>query len=827
MRCFIFEALGLMICLAICISCAQKQNLPIYPSHELPSNPASDDSGQKHLWGLWEVEFNPEAESIEIIPIRIADFTCNVTKFLQPPAGKISNLKIVIKDQSKFITEGLLDVVVTLTHPFPGLPFYTGFDVIGVFINHGDTLSKYDTSVNYALGHDTARLLNADGLTRWYNPTEFTAQGIFGYTEGALGTKGILFSGIINGYKYFADELGADDEISEYFHNPSNIEKRGMFSSGSSNSRLYKLRFPIQSGSPILTFQYAVIASWEPPAFNPPQNIPGDFPPSANAREPVYLSIKDNGSTLYYTSGGGGGTLKISAELFDWGAATNINGILGEFSKIVIESPSAEIPGGYAEFTPADFVPFIQPSTAISSVADIEFDGVVPTSGEDVIFLITVVAKENETYEQGFNVPIPTAPLANYFIFSVPVGDNPCGNFNVTGTVPSSVKSGLEYPDFKVLGENFINGPNLSVAIMDGSTVLLEGKSVAFVSSSTIQCSFNLCGIKPGGYMLKVTNGCEPISTKSISFTIEPDPLKNIVLRGGVKPADLGICAASGEPYVQFVDGQLWVYNKDYSAGAHQITSPPINSAINRVAVQNPASDQTYGEATMCIKEVPSQFIFERDKMSQWGGISSGTGFMLDVFAIYNNTRHYYVRYSPTPNPTLSCTRRTISGIHGGNTTSYSQIGAGPGLVNVEAVVGMDWVGPLPVNLGGWMYFLEANPDYSVERINYNDQSPPGTHALTHNKTFFGTKGDADDQLNDPRDIAADLNYRIFILDKYSNGQPVVKIYNSDLQLLGKVGDSISISGDPLRIDIDDGDGEIHVAHTNGVSVFRPCEIPL
>jgi hypothetical protein len=770
------------------------------------------------LWGYWNVGIDPAAGRVDIIPLRGAEFTCNVTMFLQPPAGKIANLKIKITDLTQFFDQGKIDVEVTLVHPFPGLDMYTGFDVLGVFVHDGDTIGKYDSTIMYARGADVGKLLNADGYTRWYNPGEFPESGLLGFTEGALGNKAVGFSATINPYKCFADGLDADADLTDFLHQAGVIDGRCAFRSTSSNTRLYKLQFPMGGSEPYLIFQYAVVASWEPPVPTPPVNIPGDFPLNANMREPFQLSVIDNGSELWYTGGVGGGTLRMKAELFDWQASTNPSGILGEFSRIVIESPNADIPGGYAEFTPADFAPFIQPSTAISSVAEIEFEGVAATGPNNVEFLVTVVSKDGDTFDQGFGVPVPSSPLASYFRFEVPVVTSPCGNFNVTGAVPPSVASGSSYTGVTVHGESFVDGSNLAIDIMDGTTIVAHGTSIAYVDSGELTCDFDLCGVVPGDFQLRVTNGCDPISYGSIPYAIDPDPLKNISLHGGVQIADLGICGMSHESYVQFTDGQLWIYDQDYSTGEYKIT----NVGLDRVAPLDPAAGQTGGEASMgsTTNASAGQYIYQRDSNSMW--VAGYAGLMLDVFVIYDNTRHYYMQDEGT---SLLCTRRT-SIAHGGNLTSYSYVGTGPGYVNVAAVKGIGSVGDLPENLSAWYYVLEGAPEFSVERINY-DSVAPGAHNLNKDQTFFGTQGDGHNQLNDPKDIAGDLDYHVFILDVYSTGQPVVKVYNSDLGYIGEFGDNWSISGTPLRLDVDDVSGYVHVAHTNGVSVFRPCEIPL
>lgn len=824
-----FKCCILLIYAVFSVSCANSGSSPVFPqSSNQTQQIKSSDTSSRHLWGYWNVLIDPASGNVELTPLRNAEFTCNVTMFLQPPAGKISNLGIKITDLSQFNDQGLLDVEVTLTHPFPGLTMYTGFDVLGVFINHGDTKSNYDSGVYYARTTNVARLLNADGYTRWYNPTEFTAKGLLGFTEGALGNKGMGFTATINPYKYFANGLGVNDSLTEFLHDPNTISNRCLFSSTASNKRLYKLQFPIVGGAPYLTFQYAVIASWEPPIAQPPQNIPGDFPLSANIREPFLLSLEDNKSTLYYANGVGGGTVKIKAELFDWGASVNSAGILGEFSKIVIESPNANIPGGYAAFTPSDFAPFIKPSTAISSVAELEFDGVVPSSNDDVEFLITVVASDGETYSQGFGVPVPDAPLASYFRFTLPVSDTPiieepCGDFSVISANPPSATSGESYPNFQVNGSNFVAGPNLAVDIVNGAVIVKSATSVTLVNSNLITCSFQMCGVLPGNYQLRVTNGCEPVSYASIPYTINPDPLKNIPLRGGMLIRDLSINEKTGEPYVQFDDGQLWIYTPDYSSGEYRIT----NTALNRIAAQNELYVESLGvnvmEATMIGTNDYRAYVYWRAPNS-FNIPASYSGPMIDVMAAHNNYRHYYVQNCSTY---LGMIRRNIGFPNSGFLSNYSGVGTGPGVVNMAAVKGVDtskFLSEFVFPQAAWFYLLEGAPDYSVERLAYMGQS--SNHYFNAGGTFLSGPGDGNMQLNNPLDIASDGASRVIILDILSTGQPILKIYDYNMNFIGSVGNSVTISGTPLRVDTDDGDNEIHVAHTNGVSIFRPCELP-
>ncbi|MFH1676331.1 MAG: hypothetical protein ABIC40_04825 [bacterium] len=790
------------------------------------SNPAlangSDQNtpASRQLWGFYDVSLNTVTGETEIVPLRAVEFTANVTRFLQPPAGKLKNLGIKVIDTSQYLDSGLIDVDVTLTHPFPGLDTYTGFDVMGVFIHNGDTSSQYDGSVLIGLTGDSGRLLNADGYTRWYNPSEFPAKSMFGYIEGALGNKGMNFTATVNGYKYFCDGLGNADALADFLHSPDILDSRGMFRSTSANTRRYELQFPMDSGSPVLTFQYAVVANWEPPVPDPPQNVPGDFPPGANSHEPFYLTVEDNGSTLYYSGGTGGGTLRVKAELFDWGAAINSTGILGEFSQVIIESTNANIPGGFYPLPPDEVEPYLQPGTPISSVAELELEGVVPTGPEDVEFLVIVESKEGDSFDQGFGVPVPDSTLASYFRFSIPIGTNPCANFDVTGANPSPGESGESYTGFEVTGNNFQDGVNLAVDIVDGMDIVVSATSVYLEDIHTITCDFDFCGVLPGDFDLRVTNGCDPVSYSSIPYTIDPDPLKNISLRDGVQIADLSVCETTGEPYVIFADNQLWVYGEDYSSGEYK-----ISSATNRICAQKTIFiDPNYvTEATLVSTSDYRAWVWWREP-NQLHNPGSYTGTMIDVMGVYGNTRHYYVENCSS---FLGMIRRNIGYPNGGYLSNYTGIGVGTGVVNMNAVKGVDTsrqLTDMPFPQASWFYLLEGAPDYSVERLAYMGLS--SNHYFNAAGTYLSGPGDGSNQLNNPLDIADDADSHVFILDIKSTGQPVVKIYDSDMNYLGEVGDSVTISGTPLRLDTDDSDGEVHVAHTNGVSVFRVCELP-
>jgi len=197
------------------------------------------------------------------------------------------------------LENGILDVTVKLTHPFPN-PKLTGFDVRGILIGHG-SIGGFSEAMFYA-GPDDLELLNADGHTRLWNPTEYSGSG---YVDGKLGKPDAIanYTATLNGYKYFSDSLTPDMPVHYMLK-----AKRGAFSAGASNSRHYKIRL----GNKGLTFQYAVDANWFKPT--EPVKVPESFDVTkANCPEPYHIEAKV-GPGIY----GGGGSASVTVDVYDW-----------------------------------------------------------------------------------------------------------------------------------------------------------------------------------------------------------------------------------------------------------------------------------------------------------------------------------------------------------------------------------------------------------------------------------------------------------------------------------------------------------------------------
>ena len=296
-------------------SCAKSSESPVLPGTDLVPRTQSTISGA-HLWGMWDINIDPVAETIEATPLRGVAFTANVTKLLDSVPSTLH-----FEDLGIEFDTGIVELDVGIKHPIPSFNQFTGFDVIGVFLGHGPGVYLNAAGVP-EISDGTTMLKNADGYTRWFNAPEFTGAGqekpIFGYYPGKLGTPGCEPGAILNPYKFFTD--GLDPDASAYDYLIEHPDMRGSFAPGSINYRHYSLVFPNISTEG-LRFQYAIVAHWAPNLNHPaPPDSFDDWPPGANSGEALVAKIED-ASTAFYedsTSYGGNVVLKISA--LDWSA---------------------------------------------------------------------------------------------------------------------------------------------------------------------------------------------------------------------------------------------------------------------------------------------------------------------------------------------------------------------------------------------------------------------------------------------------------------------------------------------------------------------------
>ncbi len=414
------RALILFVCL-ILPACSGGGGSPTAPGIGDPALTGSrtvvSSPGSGHVcWGLWDISIDKATGAVDVVPLREAAFNANVTMFLQPPSSPMNLLSISMNPDTDFLI-GYIDCDVTLQHPFKALAQFRGFDVRGIFLSDGSMAVESVAGLLRA-SPDEARVLNADGYTRWWNASEFGPEGtIFGYTMGAAGIQ-YYPTATVNPYKYFADELDAGADVS--ILDPAN---RGTFSTMKGfNTRNYIIQFSMDGPSPDFRFQYAIDANWDPPdpAFAPDYPIEA-FNESAQMREAYHIRTWDDGSTAYYEGPGDfGGELRLAVEVFDW--QTPSAGMSDQLSAIYMESTLLPVP--------IDVLPTaieVPGSAATSRIYSVVIDDLMPTSAGE--YEVLVVAESSAgTYEPnleggGAGWTYPDESLAAYHMMYVPVLD--------------------------------------------------------------------------------------------------------------------------------------------------------------------------------------------------------------------------------------------------------------------------------------------------------------------------------------------------------------------------------------------------------------------
>ncbi|MFH1677002.1 MAG: hypothetical protein ABIC40_08240 [bacterium] len=279
-----------LILLLVTISCAGKNPVtPDKPGISPGATPAISSSGSSDnrlLWGYWDVYISADRSGVEVIPNREGMMHLNAVRLLETmPCStclKIGNIKVV--------GPNLIEADLTLIHPYPGVLKLTGFDVRGIFISE----SNFEFPVSgrkIAWGTDLPIVLNADGYTSLFNPTEFppTSPPALGYIKGKFSTNGDL-TATLNPYMAFRKNA-----------------PRCMFEPGGSETRTVKLYLP--SGP--VHFGYAVDVNWVPVGTVIDPLI--DFPLTANCPEAYRINVSI-GSGLHSDPGS---SVPIAIEIYD------------------------------------------------------------------------------------------------------------------------------------------------------------------------------------------------------------------------------------------------------------------------------------------------------------------------------------------------------------------------------------------------------------------------------------------------------------------------------------------------------------------------------
>ncbi len=365
---------------------------PVTPDARLNDiNVTTEPITRTHLWGYWDINVDIESRSVEVIPDRLMMFTVNIVKFL-------NNDPIGIQFSFNGTTPGAgyvdVDLDVTIKHPLDDAGF-NGYDVRGIFIGDGSGTLAYNTDLTYPVNGTDQVLLNADGYTRWYNPSEFLVPKIGGYVPGNFATSGYSGSATLNGYKYFGEDFAATDKLWDKLI--SGLPNTGHFIAGSSNTRNYQVRLPIPDPGTI--YGYAVTADWA--------GIAPEYHPS-HAPEVVGCQVIDSSNVYYVEPMDNGGTLKLDISLFAWN---------DQPSQIYIES---SVLSSLYEFTPTDMIPVGSGGQYSTYHVEIPSDNVTSVTDQE-FWVVTECEGYDYTNDLGIPNEAGTDPLAAIFRYDLPV----------------------------------------------------------------------------------------------------------------------------------------------------------------------------------------------------------------------------------------------------------------------------------------------------------------------------------------------------------------------------------------------------------------------
>jgi len=506
-RVFIFLILAILLIQPLS-GCSGNPSAPGVDPDITPA-PSRQSGSVHHCMGYYTLAVDTGSSEISVLPLRSGGWHLNVTGILNATMGVSAQSVIGMGDPAN----GLYVLDITLTHPFADKPQFSGFDVKGILVVPG---SLEVGSVIFPDLTET-QLTNADGYTRWWNPTEFTTPGMLGYTQGNLsGTPPSILTATCNPYKVFADILGPEDSLSWIAGEPLDSDLgRCLFSAGASNTRRYWIQFPTIPW-PVVKFGYAVDCSWDLPDPNPPLEIPDDFPIEGNQPEAFRIVMQPTANTLYYDSESAksGGVIRFQINIHDWQGMADGN-IEDEISGARIYAPGLYTGGFDASFLD---------ETALKARYTIDLTGIAfPDQAGPTQVFCAVVSADGSTYEQGAE-PAPQSLLTAYQAVTLDIPDPECvsdsNNSFVSAcvilpgdSIPGQVCDPSDFEDyyffsinsgFKPSGEInlYCNAPPTNLELYDYSHNLIASEGL---SNAVATINLDDLTLMPGINYLKIS----------------------------------------------------------------------------------------------------------------------------------------------------------------------------------------------------------------------------------------------------------------------------------------------------------------------------------
>lgn len=764
-------------------------------------------SGSHSTWGLWQFIADPDEGKLDVVQLREGNFHLNALVFLEPPP--FTNLTL----ESLEFNGNIIEADIGLRHPFLGLDKFTGFDVCGVLISSGSVTGFTDTDLRMA-GEGETRLLNPDGLTRWWNPAEFPSNGtMFGYEDGLLGAPDSFadFNCTLNGYKYYTDDLvDPDAPLSDV-----TLESRGKFSAGQKNVR----HFTIELGTEGFVFNYAVDASWQFPLGSPPYSVPDDFAAGANKTEAWRADITNVSNSLYNDGVTSGGSLSFDINLYDWFNA--------ELNTVYIESP-----GNF---------PAVGPLGAVSggegySTYEVDITGATPQAQGSIDVLIIA-----ECEAGGYGGLLPGKTEAAYFLYKPTVsgGGGLVCDIQVITPMPYSGWAGPI--EFDASGSS---GPGTLSFEWDFNDDGIFGDVYDFGTDENPRKCFDTNYV--GDVCVRVSNGTAQVECcESVNITILPS--KNIQLRN-VEAYDFAIDPMDGDLLVLYEDGLIYKYEIDdwYQEGSGtefidlddqwyqdanglDYIDITANGALVVTGKDTPGLNRScvfYADGSSIGSTYfhgSTRTIFDACAYGSEDEHANNLASISGRYADYNNRFYSEVEWFELPNYNAT------------HWFSYSFLDTGD-YSGIDKIYHPYSIAVETDKTGDYVWWLEsAATEYYCTRWHCVTGSNPTYSDLIYDNAYFGTGSQTnnDECWYDAKDICRDDENRYFVLDLLSTNIPRIKVFDitsSPGTGVGGFGDGTSISGTPLRIEGSDYAGYIVVMHGASapqmISIFTECEIP-
>jgi len=394
----------LQVC-AICMlffllgcSGSQSPTTPVAGDPAMTGNGATDagdrssEDSDSIILGLYELSFDGDSEVIDLSPLRTAVNTMNIPSLAGFDWSE-ELLDIQVGSLARYESQGIIELDCTIHFP-DTMPDIGLYDLSGVLISSSGVRGVYDPTIVLPGANDPI-LINADGYISL--PGEVN-ESIFGY-------------------RYFSDGIGPDDSLDDYFENSSGL--KGVFPQGASIIRNYIVRIP-DDRDVLREMQFAVIA-----------NSP------VNTGRTLVTDCDTSRSTTYRLDDGtSGGEIVLDISLFDWQLPDTGGDITSQVSRIVVESGSGMIPGGYSIFEGAELASVVKPCCTglYSSRLELIIPGVTPQNALEPI-LITIEPVNGNSPKSWFRALVRVSdeyiePLTDRVMVTVVLEGTPQGLYS-------------------------------------------------------------------------------------------------------------------------------------------------------------------------------------------------------------------------------------------------------------------------------------------------------------------------------------------------------------------------------------------------------------